>query len=180
MGKRILVILTILIFLFNSIGYFVVFKCVQFNIKTDIKNTIKSRLDLKDLILIKIPGKSGNSDNKLIRWKEENEFWFEGSLYDVARQEIKGDTIYYYCINDSRETQLFTGLDKQVDEQLNNPARTNQYGKVFKFFKDHTYLFFGSLFPVFYTDTNPLNNLTNIHYLSYLPDTDSPPPEYFI
>lgn len=44
-------------------------------------------------------------------WKDEGEFRFDNRMYDVIREEIVGDIIYFYCLPDDNETGLYIILD---------------------------------------------------------------------
>ena len=39
-------------------------------------------------------------------------------MFDIVKQGIKGDTVYYYCINDTKEEQLFTRLNGILDKTM--------------------------------------------------------------
>lgn len=139
--KKILAILFLSIFLYNTIGYLVVFKKIQYGIKKEIKTRIKNKLDEKDLVLIKYPSHPDKAQRKLFHWKEENEFLYDGNMYDVVRKYSIHDTTYYYCINDTKEKDLFGNLDVQVGQNMASSAMANNLVKLFKLSIDQSYLF---------------------------------------
>jgi hypothetical protein len=139
--KRVFSILIAILFLYNTIGYLIVFKSFQYGIRKEIKSKIKGRLDDKDLVLIKFPAHPDKLQKKLFHWKEDNEFVFNGNMYDVVRQYAVHDTIYYYCINDTKEKDLFCNLDVQVDQNMPSNTTANNLVKIFKLTIDQTYIF---------------------------------------
>jgi hypothetical protein len=123
--KKLLAILIIGLLLYNSMGYYIVFKTVQYTIKKEIKNQIKHGVPEKDLSLIKV---AYNDDHKKadIEWLDKHEFRYKGQMFDVVRYYNFNDTSYYYCINDKQEEQLFSSLDKMVEHhsKKSGPAHT--------------------------------------------------------
>ena len=84
--KKIAVFSLLAIFLFNSFGYFIVFKVAQLEARKEIKTKIKLGLPEKELTAIEFK----KSDLKNIHWVKENkEFYYENKLYDVANRYTK-------------------------------------------------------------------------------------------
>jgi hypothetical protein len=123
--KKVAVLATLCILLFNTMGYFIVFKSMQLAVKHDIKRRIKENVPAAELTVIRI----SDSDKAMqgrIHWIEGKEFRLDGRMYDVVRSERRGDTTIYYCINDVQEETLFANLDKQVKEQNQNNPQSSQ------------------------------------------------------
>lgn len=105
----------LIIFLFNTIGYFVVFKISQNQIRKEVKREIKMRLNDSDLHSIVF----NKNELKKINWvKTDKEFVFGNELYDIVRTTDTGTTITYYCINDKQEEQLFTNLEEHINKHI--------------------------------------------------------------
>lgn len=47
-----------------------------------------------------------------IQWESENEFRFEGVMYDVITKKIDGSKLIIQCINDKNETALLNKLSE--------------------------------------------------------------------
>ena len=47
-----------------------------------------------------------------LNWKDEYEFEFNGEMYDVAKIERSGDTVFIYCIRDKNEELLISNYEK--------------------------------------------------------------------
>ena len=41
-----------------------------------------------------------------LEWEHSREFEYKGEMYDVIRSETKGDSIWYWCYWDRKETKL--------------------------------------------------------------------------
>lgn len=78
-------------------------------------------LDPEELVLLKFT--SLEAQTKL-RWEHSKEFEYRGQMYDVVSYETKGDSIFYRCWWDHKETQLNKRLKilvaKALDQDKNN------------------------------------------------------------
>lgn len=96
------VISSILLFLALSsqLGTYIVYVVQQELTKESIAQQMAQKLPQSALVKIK--------NSPAIEWEEEGrEFYKEGSFYDIVKTEIiKGET-WFYCINDTMQTQLY-------------------------------------------------------------------------
>ena len=175
--KKSLSILIAILFLYNSVGYLIAFKGLQYGIKKEIKTKIKGKLDDKELVLIKYPSHPDRQQKKLFHWKEENEFAYNGNMYDVVRQYTVNDTIYYYCINDTKENELFGNLNVQVDQNMASSAMANNLVKLFKLSVDQSYLFSFSIGNLVRTSKATYSLFKAPGYVPVQQEVDTPPPE---
>ncbi len=116
--------------LFQAAGYFFVFKILQHEIRWEIKQQIKARVPEAELVLFKIcEGKPHPAFQRV----EEHEFRYGGKMYDIVRQEAHGDTTWYYCLADEKETLLFANLDKLVKQDMaGNPQHRKQVDELLR------------------------------------------------
>lgn len=57
-------------------------------------------------------------------WLEEDEFTFNGRLYDVIASRQENGIFYFKCHDDTKETRLYEELEEQNEENKNNlPAK---------------------------------------------------------
>ena len=105
--KRIASILLLSLFLFNIVGYYFLFIITS----SENRNEMQSNLLQSSLETIRIP-KTEMAD--IIFKDGGKEISFNGEMYDVKDKSIDGNYIVFHCVNDKRETKLFTQLDKQV------------------------------------------------------------------
>lgn len=49
-----------------------------------------------------------------LEWEHAREFSYDGEMYDVIEYKISGDTAFYWCWHDKKETWL----NKQIDELI--------------------------------------------------------------
>lgn len=135
---------------------------------------IIKKLPDKDLTIISIT----RSNSQSFKWTDKNEeFRFEGKLYDLVRVRKAVDTTFFYCINDTQEEKLIANLDehlqRETDNQLpQNKKINNNLEKLIKDYIRHNYLFL------------ILNNELEFRYYSFCdtltcfyPDIATPPPK---
>jgi hypothetical protein len=177
MIRKASILLLLSFFLFNYIGYFIVFEIEQNDNKKSILAAIKN--DSGSLKIEKVIINDSNQDE--ITWKEENEFEFNGITYDVIKKINQGSSIIVYCINDEKETELFNRLGEYVRSNLiNDYTGKNKSGKELSIKLIKLY------FPVSVLVTDPLitkisaNHYPEISkYKSPLLSLDPPPPDFF-
>jgi hypothetical protein len=118
-------------------GTYLVFKHRQFNIRKEIKRQIKWGASEDDLVLLKIPRELEEKPNKQFKRIHSREFRFEGEMYDIVRQEARGDTTWYWCIWDEEETALFAGLDEALNRALGaDPVNREAGNQLDRFLKN--------------------------------------------
>jgi len=125
-------ILLLFVMLFQATGWLFIFEIQQCEIRREIKQQIKAGVPEQDLVLLKISRNLEEKSNSIFQRIHEREFRYEGNMYDIIRREAHGDTTWYYCLSDEKETQLFANLDELVKRDMNqNPERQQQIGKLF-------------------------------------------------
>lgn len=101
--KKIVVIAVLLVFLVNTMGYYIVFEYSQYRIKQEMASQLRMGLFHPDLVLLKIKFPEKESHFRRI---EKNEFSYYGKMYDVVIEHKSGDTTLFYCIHDKKEESL--------------------------------------------------------------------------
>ncbi|MDB5256137.1 MAG: hypothetical protein JWM14_832 [Chitinophagaceae bacterium] len=108
------------VLLVNAIGYYPLFKIKQWQVHEKMKTHLRTSLPNDQLQCITI---AANDEYKIHwewEWEEEQEFTYQGDRYDVVRSTTLGSTTYYYCIQDTQETQLFAQLDEEVERKMDD------------------------------------------------------------
>ncbi|MDZ7289339.1 MAG: hypothetical protein ONB44_07820 [candidate division KSB1 bacterium] len=121
--RSIVATVLLLFMLLQAAGYLFVFEIQKYEIRREIKQHIKAGVPEAELVLFKIcEGKPHPAFQRV----EEHEFRYDGQMYDVVRQESHGDTTWYYCLADEKETQLFANLEELVKRDLGQNAEWQQ------------------------------------------------------
>jgi len=103
----------------------------------DIKALLKKQIPESQLIAIKT---DLSNVNQLTWYKTDKEFMYKGKMYDVVRSEKKTNSVTYYCISDSKETELRATLNKYIKENIaGNSSQKNDVHQLFKKFIQSVY-----------------------------------------
>jgi len=111
--KRIVSILLISAFLFNSVGIVVIFFHQKSLLKREFKLLIKNKRTLSDLEIIKIT--KTNLSSLHFTNADSGEFRFNGKMFDVVKLVRTQQHYIFYCINDEKEEQLLSSFSKNVE-----------------------------------------------------------------
>ena len=111
--KKVLSIFLLFVFLFNISGAYLslcfLLKEAQYEARSKISHNT-----LDNIILLKVSKKSANRDFH----KLDDELRFGNKLYDISSIEEKGDSTYFYCIQDNDEDALLSKLDIFIEKDL--------------------------------------------------------------
>lgn len=112
--KKVISYVLLLIFLYNTGGYYLWFKAEQFHIKSEIRKEIQTGIKHEFLTIITVPV----NDESSIKWVElDKEFIFHDEMFDVVKIKSDKKTKQYYCINDKNEKQLIADFIKKESSQ---------------------------------------------------------------
>ena len=116
----------ITVFLYNSAGYFFVFRYVQRCLETEIDAKLKSLEEHKQLIALTFEKKELGSINWI---KKGKEFSFRGMRYDICNTTETSDSYIFWCMNDEEEERLFANLNSYHSEDWTLPSKNKPSGK---------------------------------------------------
>ncbi len=112
-------VLMIFIFLLPMVNV-TFLKVQQLHIRHEVKEKLIDQLPDSMLILFKFTPDQRGQNSAGIRWHDKNEFRYRGLMYDIVRSEAHGDSLYFYCFEDSRETLHMARLECTVRNELEN------------------------------------------------------------
>lgn len=128
---RIVASFLLLLMLLQPGAVWLIFKTQQYQIRREIKHRIRAGLPETALVLLKIPQAWEAGRHPDFQRIHDREFRFKGKMYDIVRREMHGDTTWYHCVSDEKETELFANLDQMVrNECRQNPQRKQQLEKL--------------------------------------------------
>ncbi len=164
------------IFLFNSVGYYIVFKISQSEIRKEVKTFIQLGIPEAQLTTIEISKAKFAS----INWEKKNkEFFYQGKLFDIVKKKELQNSIIFYCIDDKKEIELFADLDEHIDmfvasqNSKSNSSSKKLTNHVVKIYFSNFYSFRFHNPSTLFCFFQPTKN-----YLSEFSETKSPPPEF--
>ena len=79
--------------LYNIMGYYLAYLAMVQQTKEEMRETLAENDETRDLIVVKLPYINGKIEQKDFELLDEDEFRYEGKMYDIARAEIKDNAI---------------------------------------------------------------------------------------
>jgi hypothetical protein len=125
--KKIFAIIILISAFISQVGYYFIYSFQQWQLKATIKKELFSALPESSLEVIIAEEHAG-----AIQWQEEgNEFYLNGTLYDVVKVKKADHKTIIYCLNDYKEKHLLTKLVKTV--QSGRSGKSNKGIAKFQF-----------------------------------------------
>jgi hypothetical protein len=116
--------------LFNISGYYFAFLIIRQGYKHDFICHLKLDKDNEAVLTFRIADDEIESANSTFKWMEENEFRYQGKMYDVISSEKQGNINIFRCLNDKNEETLmakYEGLVKHhTDMSLPYKQKSSQ------------------------------------------------------
>jgi|WetSurMetagenome_2_1015567.scaffolds.fasta_scaffold26078_3 hypothetical protein len=111
--KKLFAYILLLLFLFNSMGYYVVYEFNKMLVKRETRAIIRSNSG--KLIVIRVEDAEHHPGFARI---DKDEFIYENRMYDVVSEKKEGDVTIFTCIHDNKEERLVSGLKKVSGNKL--------------------------------------------------------------
>jgi len=139
-------------------------------VKREVKWKMIEGIDKNELVLLKFTDVESKT---LLRWKHSKEFEYNLQMYDIVETKVVGDSLYYWCWWDYKETELNKQLAELVKNTLNNsPQKKEKQEHLFSFFKS---LFSSNKFNLDKVYPAQKTEQNNIYLTSLFSNKISPP-----
>jgi hypothetical protein len=173
--SKIIAISFLLLLLAPAFGLYIWLELQKELTRHQVKELLEVGLEDEALTLFKFT----NEGSEQLEWEHSKEFKFDGKMYDVVRQEEHGDTTYYYCWEDHKESEIYRQTNRLIQVvQRTDPDRKERQDRLVNFYKN---LFCSDV--ALSSMTLGLNQI-KIHPKQLLPPKDfqsspsSPPPKH--
>ncbi|MCX6306796.1 MAG: hypothetical protein NT040_17660 [Bacteroidetes bacterium] len=123
--KKALIFTLLILFLFNSIGYFYLFELNKNSARKEMHAIMQ--LSSPEFLVLKISSVANNKDFQRI---DKMEFRYKGIMYDIVREIKTGQSTEFICLHDTRESRLFAGFNK-VNQNRFHIAMPEQWDIIF-------------------------------------------------
>lgn len=175
--RRTAAILLFWLLILPSAGFFFVFLLPRAQIHREIRERLQMGVPEGELVLLKIPRAVEEGDDPSFIRFHDREFRYRGNMYDVVRQEQHGDTTWYYCLHDEKETELYAGLDEMFQSDSAPPPNRGKLVELLNQPLQWHYLP-GQALPAFPQKEAGLRLFASSFPLkTWLDQPDPPPPE---
>jgi hypothetical protein len=121
--KKLISILIIVLLFFDSCGYIFVYIELSNHFKQEASSKINDFIPDKDLEILSFHLSDITKNNSVIQIIEENEIKINGKLYDIFKKVCKGDSVYYYCLNDNNENILEQAFSTYITNKTQEDSK---------------------------------------------------------
>ena len=147
----------------------------KYSVKKEIKKQIINGLDINDLVLLKF---SNEETKSKLKWEHGKEFEYNDVMYDIVKTETKNDSVYYWCWEDTEETELNIKLNNLVEKAAGSDKSSKENLKRLSNFFSSLYFSYKNPFDL---DRNKNSSEFSSRYLNYYssqtPAPLTPPPK---
>ena len=179
--KQTAVILLLILLFLQTGGYYLIFSFNILEAKRDALNFIENAdKDYEHVTTLTFPIKEGKLMAQGLIFNDEDEFTYQGRMYDVISSEKSKDHITFRCYTDNKETELTQNVRDKIDSDKDAPAQKQKGTFFLKIVLQHTpvcvqqfcfYIPISSAYSVvYYYRPQPFIYRTIV----------SPPPEYVL
>jgi len=110
MSKSLISGLVIVCFLADPVvGVLAWLHCKKTGVRKEVSERMAAGIEKDQLVVLKF---SKEEARTLLRWENAGEFELNNEMYDVAETQTLGDTIFYWCWPDEKETRLNRRLEE--------------------------------------------------------------------
>jgi hypothetical protein len=178
--KKIVLLILVSVFLFNVIGYVLVYEFLKFSNNAAIEKQISNGISSDKQVVLSFPLSGILSVNSSFRWvKTGKEFVFNKQCYDIVSKEIKRDTVFFHCIRDTKEEHIILSYRNTVKKNAENNNGRRKANQLFSKLAIDYYCN-GVDINLFYKISKPILYSYLCIYKSWETELTSPPPEFFI
>ncbi len=111
--RKILILAVLLLFLYNTTGYYLLFELRKSQIRKEIRAQMKKKPT--EIVTLRIANPEQDPEFKRIHSRE---FRYRNEMYDILHQKKEGGVTVFFCIHDKKETRLFNSLSRQEHRRM--------------------------------------------------------------
>jgi hypothetical protein len=112
--RRLISIILLFAILFNICGYYFTFIIIKQGFRKDFITELKYAIHEKSIVIISITDQEMDSGKSSFKWTEDEEFSYQGKMFDVITQQKQGALNIFRCLNDKNEEILLSKYEDLV------------------------------------------------------------------
>jgi hypothetical protein len=108
-------------------GYHLVFYLQRAALKSEMKAFLRSQETHRDIVQISFT----EEELSQLEWEGDDEFFFNGEMYDVIQKKADGNKTIIFCISDKKETALLNEYQKTHKRNTTHSATIQLFSTQF-------------------------------------------------
>ena len=166
----------ITLLLHNSVGFIIIHIYQVAEIKSEILESIKTNTFQNNLTVLIFSKDELDGELSAVNRLNNEELRYEGRYYDIVKEEVKGEKIYFYCLYDEKESFLDLLFSNHLEKQNGNSSSQKLIsGFPFKFLPD--YILNNKYVPLENHRLNHCPAIAEKIILTNYPEILTPPPQ---
>jgi hypothetical protein len=127
--KKTIVIVILIVFLLNAIGFYGILIGLQFRIASETNHALdEDKYSTAEAITVKVPVSLPYSMDEENYHRVTGEFEHDGEVYRLVKQRFHGDTLYIVCVKDTKSKKINLALNDYVKTFTDHPLSAKQQG----------------------------------------------------
>ncbi len=176
--KSFLAVTLISLIFFHAEFHIILMKGLEVKYKKEIRRLIK--MGVPDELIVKFRFQK-DIRHKIytdMKWFKYDEFRLDGKMYDIISESVIGDSVYFSCIHDVKESGLFARWESYLDDFLSqNPLQKNELQSVFSFYNYYYNLPEYVIMEVNYNSQSGYSLFQTKEHSDFVQSIDPPPPK---
>lgn len=123
MNNRLKGILLLFALIASTLLSFIWLSYQKYEIKGEVRKMISNGIEEEELVLLKFTKEE--SETKL-KWEHAREFSYKQKMYDIVESQIVGDSVFYLCWKDQKETNVNNNLKMIANKFFNCKSQQDQ------------------------------------------------------
>ena len=179
LAVRIYAIWFLLILMLPLGGTYASFWLKRSQLQYAMEHRVRKAKTEENLVIVKIPKSLEANPDKTFKRIHSREFRYMGNMYDLVRQQDKGDETWYWAIHDEAETILYAKMDELKRKAWSNePLPHEPATKLERLIPNYIFLIGTLAFNATYIELNNSNKeAIAIRYSPHLSEIPTPPPQ---
>jgi hypothetical protein len=151
-------------------GIYLSFEFERLSIRHEVRTKIKSAVQKSELDLLVF---HKNDLNKDIKWKHDEEFEWQGEMYDIIYKETDEDSLYYWCWADYEESELNQEMQNWIAHLLHDSPDSQKRNQTIKYNYKNLFLSYPKIDLIRFIKQS--SNLNHFCYKKWSLDQNPPP-----
>lgn len=116
--KKIISVIMLVMIISHGMYQLFIFKILQAKYREEISQLITDGIPEDMLKLLRFSKNDFENGTAGFEWIEDDEIRIDEKLFDIVKKDVKGDSIYLYCIYDENESVLYANMEIIMDRLI--------------------------------------------------------------
>ena len=111
--RKIIAVLLLSCLLIATAGHYLAFRVQLYRLKAEMKRSLRQGRHRKEVLVLCLDAEQARQ----LRWEDEEEFSWQGEMYDVIEKRVNGSSLRIACIADKKEERLLQAYQQSAEKR---------------------------------------------------------------